>query len=141
MGCVVIAGQTICTETGSGTIVISSCTPISLYVNLTYKYKVGDACFLKFRAQKGKLEKIVIKEVKVVANKYTSGMVNFMYIDTFNAIYAEQDLLTEKEAILVAKAYYEHLIFLNIAAKTVCTQRPQAKNSFQAPNSVVGQFS
>ena len=68
-------------------------------------------------------------------------MVKFMYIDTFNAIYDEGDLLTEKEAILVAKAYYEYLIFLNASAKTVCTQRPQASSSFQAPNSVVGQFS
>lgn len=141
MGCVIIAGETVCTETGSGTIFISSCTPINLYVNLTYKYKVGDVCFLRFRAQKGKLEKIVIKEVRVVSNKFTSGAVKFMYIDTFNAIYGEEDLVTEKEAILIAKSYYEYLIFLNASAKTVCTLRPQGKSSFEAPNSVVGQFS
>jgi hypothetical protein len=126
--------------TGSGTIVIAGCTVINLYVNLTYKFKVRDVCFLKFKAVKGKLEKIVIKEVRVVSNDYIYGTVRFMYIDTFNAIYGEEDLVTEKEAIILAKQYYEYQILLNIDAKTICTQRPQGKNSFQAPNSVVGGF-
>ena len=126
--------------TGSGTIVIAGCTIINLYVNLIYRFKVGDVCFLKFKAVKGKLEKIVIKEVRVVSNDYIYGAVRFMYIDTFNAIYGEEDLVTEKEAILLAKQYYEYQILLNVNAKTVCTQRPQGKNSFQAPNSVVGGF-
>ena len=126
--------------TGSGIIVIAGCTVINLYVNLTYRFKVGDVCFLKFKAVKGKLEKIVIKEVRVVSNDYIYGAVRFMYIDTFNAIYGEEDLVTEKEAIPLAKQYYEYQILLNVNAKTVCTQRPQGKNSFQAPNSVVGGF-
>ena len=126
--------------TGSGIIVIAGCTIINLYVNLIYRFKVGDVCFLKFKAVKGKLEKIVIKEVRVVSNDYIYGAVRFMYIDTFNAIYGEEDLVTEKEAILLAKQYYEYQILLNVNAKTVCTQRPQGKNSFQAPNSVVGGF-
>jgi hypothetical protein len=126
--------------TGSGFVVIGGCTAINLYVNLTYRFKVGDTCFLRFRAMKGKLEKIVIKEVRVVSNDYTYGAVKFMYIDTFNAIYGEEDLMTEKEAILLAKQYYQYQILLNIDAKTVCTQRPQGKNSFLAPNSVVGGF-
>lgn len=128
------------TYTGSGFIVVGGCTSVNLYVNLTYRFKAGDTCFLKFRAKKGKLEKVVIKEVHVVSNDYTYGAVVFMYKDTFNAIYSEDDLVTEKEAILIAKQYYEYQILVNYAAKTVCTQRPQGKNSFQAPNSIVGGF-
>lgn len=126
--------------TGSGTIFLSSCTPINFRRNWPYRFAIGDTCFLRFRAMKGKLEKIVIKEVRVVSNDYTYGAVKFMYIDTFNAIYGEEDVMTEKEAILLAKQYYQYQILLNIDAKTVCTQRPQGKNSFLAPNSVVGGF-
>lgn len=126
--------------TGSGTIFLSSCTPINFRRNWPYRFAIGDTCFLKFRAIKGKLEKIVIKEIRVVANDYTNGIVKIMYLDTFNALYGELDLITEKEAILLAKQYYEYQILLNISAKTTCDQRPQGKNSFRAPNSVVGGF-
>lgn len=126
--------------TGSGTVFLSSCIAINFNRNWLYKWKVGDACFLRFRAIKGKLEKIVIKQVRIVSNDYINGLVKFMYLDTFNALYGEEDLLTEKEAVLLAKQYYQYQLLLNIEAKSICNQRPQGKNSFQAPNSIVGGF-
>lgn len=116
--------------TGSGNVNIDGCGYYDYFLNLAYRFKVGDTCYLKYKAIKGKLEKIVIKEIKVVTNYDIKGIIKFMYIDTLNAIYGEEDLLLAAEAVSLAKQYYEFQIFLAAAAKTTCQLRPQGKNSY-----------
>jgi len=128
------------TYTGSGTIIISGCTEINVFRNYPYLYSVGDTCFLKFKALKGKLEQVVIKEIKIVTNYQINGEIRFMYIDTLNAIYNESDLLSKYEAVQIAKQYYQHQIYLATMAKTTCTLRPQGKSSYSGPNHLFGGF-
>lgn len=128
------------TYTGSGTIIISGCTEINAFRNYPYLYNIGDTCFLKYKAIKGKLEKVVIKEIKIVTNYQINGEIRFMYVDTLNALYNESDLLSKYEAVQLAKQYYQHQIYLATMAKTTCVLRPQGKNSYSGPNHLFGGF-
>lgn len=108
--------------TGSGTINIDGCTRYRLYLYSTYKYQPGDVLFFKNKAvEEGKLEKIVIKKVRLVNNKQTNGVVAFIYQDTYNALYNEDELVNEHTALLLAKNYYERKMFLTMSAIKPCT--------------------
>jgi hypothetical protein len=111
--------------TGSGTIVISGCTTYRMYKTLVYKWRPGDTLFLRYRAEKGKLEKIVIKEIKIVSNYEINGRTVFMYKDTFNSLYGDGDLVNEYQALQLAKQYYEKQILITAAAKKSCQVIPQ----------------
>lgn len=125
---------------GSGTVVLDGCGYYDYFLNLGYRFKVGDTCYLKYKAIKGKLEKVVIKEIKVVTNYEIKGIVKFMYVDTLNALYGEGDLLLASEAVALAKQYYEFQIFLAASAKTTCQLRPQGKNSYSGRIRLPGGF-
>lgn len=129
-----------CTYTGSGSVIVSGCGEYTYAKNYPYLWNVGDTCFLKYKAIKGKLEKIVIKEIKIVTNYEIDGEIRFMYVDTFNALYNEGDLLTQFDAVNLAKQYYEFQIFLALSAKTTCQLRPQGKNSFSGQIRLPGGF-
>lgn len=110
---------------GSGTVVITGCTVYNMLKTLVYKYLPGDVLFLKYKAEKGKLEKICIKEVKIVSNYEINGSTVFMYKDTLNALYGVNDLVNEYQALQIAKNYYEKQILLTAAAKSSCNVVPQ----------------
>ena len=112
------------TYTGAGAVFFNGCTEINFSKYYPHKFNVGDACFLKFKAVKGKLEKVVIKQVKIVSNYAIDGTIKFMYLDTFNSLHGEKDLLTQNEAVQTAKQYYEYQIFLTLSAKTICQVTP-----------------
>ncbi len=106
--------------TGSGTISLKGCFTYSFSEYLPYKYIKGDVVFVKPSALKGKLEKIAIKDVKVISGKKTYGQIIFLYVDTFNFFYNENELISEQEAINLAKQYYENKINIANAAKISC---------------------
>lgn len=108
--------------TGSGTIAISGCTRYKMYLYSIYKYKPGDILWYKPKAMAGKLEKIVIKKVKIVNNTQTFGQVKFIYEDTLNALYNEWDLINEYDALQLAKSYYERQMFLTMSAMQPCVK-------------------
>lgn len=109
---------------GSGNVVIGGCTVYNFYRTYQYDYAPRDVVFLKYKAEKGKLEKICIKEVKIVSNYDISGNIVFMYKDTLNALYGVNDLVNEYEALQLAKAFYERQILLTAAAKKTCNVVP-----------------
>jgi len=108
--------------TGSGTITIRGCAWYLLIPRYYHRWRIGDVCFVKQTAKKGKLEKVVIKRVRVVNNLNTINQVTFLYEDTLNGLYNEYDLLTEIEALNTAKEYYERQIYWKIRANKPCNR-------------------
>lgn len=106
--------------TGSGTIEFNSCTKYRYLKAYPYKWLPGQIVYYKPKAQIGKLEKIVVKKVQVVRTRSTDGTVVFMYIDTFNSIYNEYDLISEIEALVLAKQYYQQQIIFAQDAINPC---------------------
>lgn len=92
---------------GGGTVNFYGCFKYRILWPFSHKYNVGDVVYYLPKAEKGKLEKIVIKKVHVVRSAGTVGKPIFMYKDNYNSIYNEYDLVWEGEAILIARTYYE----------------------------------
>lgn len=108
--------------TGSGTITINGCTKYRLYLYEIYKWQVGDTAFFAPKAQyEGKLEKIVIKKIRLVGNDQTFGAIKFLYQDTLNSLYNEWELVNEYDALNLAKQYYERQMFLTMSAIKPCS--------------------
>jgi len=105
---------------GEGVISIGSCTKYYEKQKLTIKYTAGDTLFLKYKAIKGKIEKITIKEIRVVSNRSIYGAFAFVYVDTMNSLYTDKDLCTEIEALNLAETYYNYQIYLAELAKNPC---------------------
>jgi hypothetical protein len=91
--------------TGEGTIKISGCVcPIKNIYILT-QWAINSYAFLKYKAQRGIMEKISIKKV-IVTNKKIGSVQIVLYQDTLNSLYNESDLITEEEAKYLAQVYW-----------------------------------
>jgi hypothetical protein len=108
--------------TGQGSIGLNGCTTFYLVPRVDYKYKPGDILYYKPKAEKGKLEKIVVKKVHIVRNSRTAGKIVFMYIDTLNSLYNQYDLIYEFEALDLIKAYIEEQILIYKSAIKRCQE-------------------
>lgn len=62
----------------------------------------GEKAWLKYKAQIGIIEFVVVKKIKFFDNLY-----GVMYFDTFNRAYNEDDLVGETTAVALATAYLE----------------------------------
>jgi hypothetical protein len=105
---------------GSGIIKLSPCFQASSAAYITYKWIPGDIVFFKPKAKKGILEKIVIKKVRIISKYSLGGQKVFLYEDTYNSLYNEDELITEADAILLAEAYYQLMIAQALEAKKFC---------------------
>jgi hypothetical protein len=88
-----------------GSIKVKSCFNVDWSYNLYYRFAEGSTVYRIDKAKKGILERIAIKLVRFVPDQ-TQYVV--MYVDTYNAIYAERDLCTQSEAITFAIQYYQN---------------------------------
>lgn len=98
----------------SGGMTFRGCAdPIVVEEHFTHKFGVGALAYRADRARKGFLESISIKRVKridpVKIFDETGCIVlqKFLYIDTFNAIYNEEDLMWPDEAKAAAIDYWQ----------------------------------
>lgn len=87
-----------------------------------YNFSPGDEAWLKYRAEKGKLEKIVVKKVKLITTFMYQGKgeCTVMYFDTFNAAYNSDELITYAEALAIANNYKQRRLIE--AARAACIQ-------------------
>ena len=76
--------------------------------------------FIVPSAYKGILEKVTIKQVKLISKKLTNGAIYFLYIDTTNGIYQEDELTTEYNALIIAKQFFEKQLSFTISATKIC---------------------
>jgi len=95
---------------GSGSLSLQKCGVGVVYTpkNLCfYRFNPGDTAYLGYKAAKGVLEYVVIKKVRLNSTFMSGGVGECiaLYIDTFNAIYNEWDLLTLADATAMVNAY------------------------------------
>ena len=107
--------------TGSGSFRFGICSKYWKTNNYPHKWSVGDILFSKQKAMVGQFEKIAIKEVRLIMNNSTFGKMVFIYVDTFNSLWNEWDLVQEYDALIIAKMYYEKQIAITTNASYVCT--------------------
>ena len=96
---------------GSGGIRFRGCAYASFTPTYLWPYGVGDRLFIRRLAVKGHLEFVYIKRVDMPHHlAFDSGMIEAVYVDTFNWRHREGDLCTEIEALELAIAFYENYI-------------------------------
>jgi hypothetical protein len=69
-------------------------------------FSVRDQAWLRYKAEKGILESIIIKKIKLFDYTFRgTGLAIITYTDTFNTVYNERDLIYYSEAVTLAEAY------------------------------------
>jgi len=99
-------------EMGSGGMIVSGCMAFSHVHYVITTYGPGDMLYNVHKARKGILEKIVIKKPRVVQSAKTYGLAISLYVDTLNALWNEDDLVTYDEAVDLATDYCEYQLSL-----------------------------
>lgn len=100
----------IISETGSSGMITGGCALITYCKTYVTLFGPGDIVYNINKAQRGVLEKVVIKRQRVLNKERTGGVFEVMYIDTFNALWNEWDLVSHSQAIALATDYYEGLL-------------------------------
>lgn len=104
--------------TGSGTIIVEGCTCPKKEIYLYYKWPENSIAYLKYKAEKGIMERVAIKKVIINKNYATKLAEVVLYQDTMNSLYNENDLITEEEAKYLAQVFW--LTQLENYKKNVC---------------------
>jgi hypothetical protein len=94
-------------ENGAGGVNVAGCGIITYIDVHKTLYAARDILFNIYKAKKGVLEKVVIKKVKIINGKLTYGQFEVMYVDTYNALWNEWDLVSHSQAIVLATAHYQ----------------------------------
>ena len=81
---------------------IGGTAPVKIYYFYTTKYGVGAVVYVVKKAQKGILEKIVIKKPLIGFNPF-----RIVYLDTFNEPWLEYELCTQTDAIAAATNFLQ----------------------------------
>jgi hypothetical protein len=89
------------TETGSGGAECSGCAIIEFTPYIYYPFIVGDTAYSQEAAQRGIIEKIVIKKVDVLAYDV------IRYIDTLNGLWLSDELVTLAVATAIYNTFYQ----------------------------------
>jgi hypothetical protein len=101
----------------SGKLSLRRCGPYVVFtprrVRAVY-FLPGEKAWLLFKAEVGIVEYVYVKKVNV-----TEDLLIVTYIDTFNRVYNEWDLVGETTAVQVATAYLE--LRLRQASRAVCS--------------------
>lgn len=92
---------------GSGVVKIRGCSEVSGKFYYVTKFGERSPAYVKQKAIKGIIEKVVIKQVILQRSPKTYNQIVWLYKDTFNGLWNESDLLTHQEALDLATAYLE----------------------------------
>lgn len=97
-------------ETSNGGSTVSGCALITYCKVYITAFGPGDIVYNINKAKRGIIEKIVIKNQKIINKSKTNGLFEVMYIDTLNALWNEWELISHSQAITLATRYYEDLL-------------------------------
>ncbi len=97
-------------ETNNGGLVLKGCALIAYKKQYHIAYAAGDIAYNVNKARKGVLEKIVIKQARFFQNKKTLGAFSVIYVDTFNALWNERDLVGHAQAKSLAEYFLLNLL-------------------------------
>lgn len=100
-------------QNSSGGVRVVGCAGIKVQQNLIVRFLVGDRVYIRRRAHLGVIESVVIKRMNGVFPKYegfnTSIQPDINYVDTFNRVWLEDELVTQENAIDLARIYLENI--------------------------------
>jgi hypothetical protein len=74
---------------------------------LSVLFVEGDRAWLKYEALRGRVRSVWIKKLKVVSGLSTLGKPVVIYYDNLNAVFNEEDLITNSDAVNIALAYHQ----------------------------------
>lgn len=102
------------TYTASGSANIGGCSRYKLAEYVYYAFGIGSVVYSKPKALKGVFEKIVIKNVRFPKTYFKASRKSVcrsctlspLYIDTLNAYWNEEELVTYDDAKVLAEEYY-----------------------------------
>lgn len=93
------------TYASTGGLSFSGCVDFEITQYIAANFKERDVAYEARLAKKGTLDRLVIKKIIPVLNAYGRYQIN--YLDTFNAVYLEEELVDHETAIELATAYFE----------------------------------
>ena len=91
--------------TSYGNININGCSAVSKSENFLSKYQQGDKVWLYYKAKQGILESVVIKELRVLGGGFSYNKVVSIYVDTYNFLYNEDELIPLNLALELKNQY------------------------------------
>lgn len=104
------------TYTATGSIRVGGCSSYKWSYNYRYAFAIGSILYLKPKALKGVLEKVVVKDVRFPRKSDPTRrlLCRFcdlypLYVDTLNALFNEEELITREEAVELIRDYQEKL--------------------------------
>lgn len=116
---------------GSGKIKLQGCYLAYKSINFETKFKSGDIVYLKYKAKKGILESIAIKDVRILGGNFSFNQIVGIYTDTYNFIYNEDELvylyeaLELKENYCIKKSNHKHYSHIKIKLHSCNGYNPQ----------------
>jgi glycerol-3-phosphate responsive antiterminator len=94
-------------ETGLGGALMAGCATSTIIHTTHTTYGQGDTAYNIDKAKVGVLEKVVVKKQRVIQNSKTHGKALVLYVDTFNGLWNEHDLVSFTEAQALAIDYLQ----------------------------------
>lgn len=88
---------------------ILGCAGALIYKNFTTEFIVGDKAYIKQKARLGKLEKIIIKKLLIDSKTNYRSLPAPLYVDHFNRIWEESELLNQETAIDISLIYWKNI--------------------------------
>lgn len=100
-------------EGGSGGIRVVGCAGLGMQQRLIVRFLVGERVYIRKKAHLGVIESVVIKRINGVFPKYegfnTAIQPDVNYVDTFNRIWFEDELISQENAVDIARIYLENI--------------------------------
>jgi hypothetical protein len=91
--------------TSDGKMKFNGCSAVSKSENFLSKYQRGDRVWLYYKAKKGILESVVIKELRILGGSFSYNKVVSIYVDTYNFLYNEEELIPLNLALELKNNY------------------------------------
>ena len=82
----------------TGGVRISGCATAIRIPNYAHKWPLGTRLYALYKARRGCLEAVVLKQVRVVQNMKTGALTYIMYVDTLNGLWDEDELVELADA-------------------------------------------
>lgn len=108
----------------TGGIVIGGCAAFKVTKRYITKFGVGARVYIRKKALKGKLESVVIKKINRVmpASPTCAGILKEVnYLDTFNRVWMEEELIWQADAVDLATLYWQAVQENAIAVLNKCS--------------------
>ena len=96
-------------EVGSGGGDAGGCVPVSIFYSQVTAFGIGDTLYNVAKARRGVLEKVVVKSIRTILTRRTLAAGKTLYVDTFNGLWNEWDLVPLGKAVSLVVAYRQKL--------------------------------